>query len=101
MVLPGLWSRIARMLAMLVHFCCEWEGHDHAGLLGGSFEDQRSGRVQEIHGSGSGHPGQVWGQGPGARWALPDHGRAAEVSALRGGRVSDFRAGGGLLYLGG
>src|SRR5262249_6470111 len=96
---PGLWSRIAWMFRMLVHFCCEREGHDHAGLLGGALEDQRSGRVQEIHGSGSSHSGQVWRQGLGARRTLSDHGRTAEVSPFRGGGIPDLRAGGGLFYL--
>ena len=34
----------------------------------------------------------------GARRPLPDHGRAAQISALRGDRISDFRAGRRLLH---
>ena len=46
----------------------------NAGLLGCTLEDQRSGRVQEIHRSGAGDHRQVRRQGSGARRPLPDHG---------------------------
>ena len=80
---------------------CTWSNGigEHASLLGRALEDQRSGRVQEIHRPGAGHHRQVRRQGAGARRALPDHGGPAQIPPLRRDRISDLRAGRRLLHL--
>src|SRR6516165_2199395 len=69
------------------------EGNPHAGLLGCAIEDQRSGRIQEIHRSRSRYYRQVRRQGPRPWWSLSDHGRAAQIPSVYRHRVSHARAG--------
>jgi hypothetical protein len=50
--------------------------------LGRTFQDQRSGGVQEVYRSGAGDHCQIWRQSLGPRRPLSNHGRAAQIPAL-------------------